>query len=462
VRIGEQNRTRIPSSRRELAITDIPITVYHSEHVSYRSVPNKHLNLTKILPPDIKLPHQRSYPVCSFQSSPRENNQSFLVMPLIYTHASPTTVSLASLQSNAVPSSTLLSAFGPDSLGIIVVTGLPLHFSQLRHRLLSYASHIASLPPDQLANLECPEAKYLVGWSCGKEKLSDNKPDTLKGSYYINCAFHNRAGADGADGANMYPDFAEYTRGNVWPSEELVRGFRETAEELIGMVIDIAVLVARGCDRYAGENLEDYTPGYLEHVVKTSTTTKARLLHYFPPPGNAAGEEEAEGELDGWCGTHLDHSCLTGLTSAMYVDEVANPPDLTKGGVELPEMEGPPDVEAGLYIKDRGGNIVKVGIPKDALAFQTGEALERITRGKFKAVPHFVRGMKVAKGVGVARNTLAVFTREYMAASCDGGNTDENGQNRIFTRRLMEMWISRLFLKRLWIRTLMRVNSYAP
>jgi hypothetical protein len=105
----------------------------------------------------------------------------------------------------------------------------------------------------------------------------------------------------------------------------------------------------------------------------------------------------------------------------------------------------------------QGRNIVKVGIPKEALAFQTREALERITRGKFKAVPHFVRGMKVAKGVGVARNTLAVFTREYMAVSCDG-----NGQNRIFTRRWMEMWILRLFLKRLWIRTPTRVNSFAP
>ena len=69
----------------------------------------------------------------------------------------------------------------------------------------------------------------------------------------------------------------------------------------------------------------------------------------------------------------------------------------------------------------QGGNIVKVAIPKDALAFQSGEALERIMRGKLKAVPHFVRGMKVAKGVGKARNTLVVFTRECMAVSCGGG-----------------------------------------
>jgi hypothetical protein len=38
--------------------------------------------------------------------------------------------------------------------------------------------------------LECPEAKWLVGWSCGKETLKDGRYDIFKGSYYINCAFY--------------------------------------------------------------------------------------------------------------------------------------------------------------------------------------------------------------------------------------------------------------------------------
>jgi len=214
---------------------------------------------------------------------------------------------------------------------------------------------------------------------------------------------------DGADGKDLYPDFKEYTAGNIWPAA--LAGFEECCKELCTLIIDTAALVAHACDQYAAENIDDYTPGYLEHVVRTSTTTKARLLHYFPPPTGT--DEEGEEDLDSWCGTHLDHGCLTGLTSAMYVDELANPPNFA-AGVELPELEGgPPDKEAGLYIKDRMGQVVKVGIPRDGLAFQTGEALERITRGRFKAVPHFVRGMRPSKGVGVARNTLAVFTREF-------------------------------------------------
>lgn len=55
--------------------------------------------------------------------------------------------------------------------------------------------------------------------------------------------------------------------------------------------------------------------------------------------------------------------------------------------------------------------MVKVDIPSDCLAFQTGEALQLITSGAFKAVPHFVRGPQLAScgARSVARNTLAVF-----------------------------------------------------
>jgi hypothetical protein len=59
----------------------------------------------------------------------------------------------------------------------------------------------------------------------------------------------------------------------------------------------------------------------------------------------------------------------------MYVDEGSMTLDMAKDGVELPEMDQAPDPDAGLYIKDRKGGVVKVGIPRDCLAFQTGEGL---------------------------------------------------------------------------------------
>lgn len=194
------------------------------------------------------------------------------------------------------------------------------------------------------------------------------------------------------------------------------------------MIIDTAVLVAKACDQYAEKEIPEYKKGYLEHVVKTSTTTKARLLHYFPAEGCA---EEAKDE-DDWCATHVDHGCLTGLTSAMFINETrqvpVKPMTYSYDPQYLPtlrELETSPDPTAGLYIQSRSGETIQVKIPRDCIAFQTGAALERITKGKFKAVPHFVRGVRPGVATGdneggrIARNTLAVFTQPNLGDLVD-------------------------------------------
>lgn len=50
-----------------------------------------------------------------------------------------------------------------------------------------------------------------------------------------------------------------------------------------------------------------------------------------------------------------------------------------------------------------------MNIPESILAFQTGLALQNVTDGLFKAVPHFVAAPKGTEGKRVARNTLAIF-----------------------------------------------------
>ena len=191
------------------------------------------------------------------------------------------------------------------------------------------------------------------------------------------------------------------------------------------MVIDVAVLVARACDRYAIVNVENYKRGYLEDMVGSSLTTKARLLHYFPPdvsssPNTSDNNEEEE---DSWCATHVDHGCLTGLTSAIFINESDGVPNPSLPLPTLSTYSSSPDPLAGLYIRSRTGKTTKVSIPSHCLAFQTGEALEKITKGMFRAVPHFVRGPKGENIKGVARNTLAVFTQPNLGDVVD----DEKG-----------------------------------
>jgi len=296
-----------------------------------------------------------------------------------------------------------------------------------------------SQPPSLLSDkLENEQAKYLTGWSLGKETLKSGQVDTLKGSFYANCAFYvDPSLSCAAPTADFSPaTFPEYLSPNLWPDEATLPGYRATFEALCRVIIDTAVLVARACDRFAEGEIPGYPRGYLERVVSTSTTTKARLLHYFPddptnePAPVAVADKVANSndpDEDDWCATHLDHGCLTGLTSAMFVDESAANPTVAAPEIEetrgtpvpvlpplapLPELADSPDPAAGLYIKSRAGTTVQVRIPRDCIAFQTGESLERITGGRFKAVPHFVRGARAALSEGrIARNTLAVFTQ---------------------------------------------------
>ncbi|KAL8889854.1 MAG: hypothetical protein Q9215_002946 [Flavoplaca cf. flavocitrina] len=283
----------------------------------------------------------------------------------------------------------------------------------------------------QTYSLSLPEAKYLTGWCRGKEALRRGSYDTQKGSFYVNCDFYHGV-EHSAHAVNAYSDYPELSASNVWPPEDLLPGFRQCFEELCSLVIDTAVLVARACDRYATLEIDGYEPGYLERVVRTSTTTKARLLHYYPlqvdagvhqPTPSDGKLDHGEQDLDTWCTTHIDHGCLTGLTSAVYIDESAHPPtlasyqDTSLPPTPLPLLPDAPDPDSGLYIRSRTGVVIKVEIPPDCLAFQTGETLQLITGGKFQAVPHFVRGSVNAGQV--ARNTLAVFTQPSLEEIVD-------------------------------------------
>lgn len=49
-----------------------------------------------------------------------------------------------------MPFTTLEAAFGPESLGIIIIEDVDPMFVKLRQRLLSYSSYLGNLPAAQL------------------------------------------------------------------------------------------------------------------------------------------------------------------------------------------------------------------------------------------------------------------------------------------------------------------------
>ncbi|KAJ1905152.1 hypothetical protein IWQ60_012336 [Tieghemiomyces parasiticus] len=287
---------------------------------------------------------------------------------------------------------------------------------QYRDALLDRGPWLAHLPPSAQQALEHPESQYMFGWSHGRE-LMNGRPDYSKGSFYANPV------QDIPTSPN--PQYPEYYSANRWPMETDLPGFRGSFRSLCQLIIQVGLLVAKHCDRYVASQLPGYSPAFLQNLISNSDTIKARLLHYFPKDGgDPVAAASSEADIDSWCGWHLDHSCLTGLTAAKYVNTAA----LERGDVVWPTVDDSaetwvlpevacPDPTAGLYIKNRAGEVVQVRIPADVLAFQTGEALEITSANFLRATPHCVRGASTtATPVGddqvaprVARNTLAVF-----------------------------------------------------
>jgi len=288
-------------------------------------------------------------------------------------------------------------AYDESGLGLVAVRDVP-QLKEKRERLLRLAPKVARLPPDVLRELEDPKSHYNFGWSHGKERLQDGRPDRRKGSYYNN-PLHN-VPTDDPVLRDAYPSSA---RPNLWPERSMPE-LEDAFMDLGRLVARVGMLVAKQCDLYVEGSIgrDVALPHRMTDVLRASRCPKARLLHYFPPPDGSEGSE-----IDGenWCGWHTDHGTLTGLVSAMYMrgDEVVSSPD----------------PRCGLYVRDRAGEVVQVSIMEDEIAYQMGEASQILSGGFLHATPHCVRAPTPSLAGGVSRNTFAVFMQPQWDTSMD-------------------------------------------
>jgi len=197
-----------------------------------------------------------------------------------------------------------------------------------------------------------------------------------------------------------------------------VEYFETAFKDLGHFILGVGKLLATACQPFVSAQLIDTSVTLLDMISK-SHTTKGRALHYFSPPTDAALQDGAGGVNA--CGYHLDHSLLTGLCSALYLShENDGSPKPVKAVSEV----------SGLYIKTRGGNVVKASFPADCLAFQTGEALEIATGGKLAATPHYVR-VEIGD-TAVTRETFALFMQPNTDKMIGPGETFGQFSKRIF------------------------------
>lgn len=107
----------------------------------------------------------------------------------------------------------------------------------------------------------------------------------------------------------------------------------------------------------------------------------------------------------------------------MYLEEVPS---------AEPNVVSSPAPSSGLYIKTRGGDLTKVSIPVDCLAFQTGEALELATTGKLRATPHCVRVGAAPNAERISRETFALFMQPDVNQQLSATETFGQFSKRIF------------------------------
>lgn len=258
-------------------------------------------------------------------------------------------------------------------------------FPKLREALLPLAASFAQLPDDVKCLYEDEASSFNVGWSCAKEVLENGQPDRFKGSFYANPATDIPTTDETL--LALYPSDL---RPNIWPTEHLPQ-LEKAFKDLGALIIDVGQMLLKHCDAYVEAKLLEGGPG-LWNAVAASSVNKGRLLHYFPHNPNTKPADDEQN----WCGWHKDHGLLTGLTSAMYLDANGQQGECKDPG-------------AGLHVRDRSGNVVRVAIGQNELAFQVGEVMQILSGGLLQATPHGVFGPKAALSDSLSRNTFAVF-----------------------------------------------------
>ena len=255
------------------------------------------------------------------------------------------------LNPNANLNELIEKAFGnsKECLGLCFVSNIP-SLAYKREKLLRLASKLAHLDSEELQNMETPETKYGFGWSHGKE-IMNGKPDWAKGSFYNNPLLN--VPSTNEEYRKKYPS---YGGPNVWPTKSLPE-LEDAFMDLGSLIVEIGKLVTIHCDKFLNKAYPDLPKNFLEDMISNSITHKARLLHYFPISEQEAEPNPDGSNIDSWCGLHVDHSVITGLTSAIYLDESKDEfPEIDKSNPEIAAALK----DAGLYIKNRDGSFTQV------------------------------------------------------------------------------------------------------
>ncbi|AQK88290.1 2-oxoglutarate (2OG) and Fe(II)-dependent oxygenase superfamily protein [Zea mays] len=164
---------------------------------------------------------------------------------------------------------------------------------------------------------------------------------------------------------------------------------------------------SHGKEKLESGKLDTFKGSFYANPVLDVPTTDDVLVSRYPSycrpniwPNDNLPELEIAfkdlGKLMMEVGLMLAHHCdRYGLTCGLF----------TKNSMEVPC----PDSAAGLYIRTRDNQVVKVVFDEDQLAYQIGETTEILSRGYLCATPHCVQAPSSENASNVDRSTFALF-----------------------------------------------------
>lgn len=243
-------------------------------------------------------------------------------------------------------------AYSYDGIGVLTVKNVP-NFVEARAKMLPLAREFAILPEEIKEKYVHKESYYSFGWSHGKENLQ-GAPDLSKGSYYANPQYDTPVTDE-----KIIAEYPSFVHPNIWPKDDLP-ALEFAFKDLGQIIVHVGSLIGKQCDNYIRTKCPTYNTQIIERTINESKCCKARLLHYFPMENP---EENQVDQWASWCGWHNDHGTLTGLTSAMFIDQDGNIIENT-------------DPKAGLYARNRKSELVKINIPLDHIGYQIGETAQ--------------------------------------------------------------------------------------
>jgi isopenicillin N synthase-like dioxygenase len=302
------------------------------------------------------------------------------------------------LKNNSALNDSISKAYGKEGLGILIIQNVP-KLNDIKSEIFADGHKLVNLPKADLVKLERPEHNYAFGWSYGKEYFGE-KPDFYKASYYANLE-NIITGAEHKD--------------NIWPGNEIPQ-FKHNFYALGNLTRSIGLKLLEHIDSYIKSLFPLYKLNYPQ-LINESNNSTGRLLYYYPR--NKMIKTDSN---EVWCDWHNDHSSLTGLSSASFINEYGNP------------VEGLSLSKTGLYIQGRDGKEVRVTFGKNDMAFQVGETLQIHSGGLLHATPHAVRVFDDMPG-SVARCTFALFmapNREVMLDMPEGCNAGDITTSEIY------------------------------